>query len=210
MIIKQTELETVCGVTSALPQLSAPSFAFAGKSNVGKSSLINALMNRKALARVSNKPGKTQTINFYKVTIKDAVAAANGAQGRAAEKAMYFVDLPGYGYAKRSKEEVAKWGPMVERYLATAQDLRYLFLLIDIRHLPSENDEMMLSYLRETGHRVAVIATKADKLNKTELSRQVPLLREALRLSGEELLLPWSAQTKQGREELYALMEREL
>lgn len=120
MIIKQAELETVCGITSKLPENEWPEVAFAGKSNVGKSSLINGLLNRKSLARTSSQPGKTQTINFYKV---------NGD--------LYLVDLPGYGYAKVSNDIKAKWGKMIERYLHGSKQLRAVFLLIDIRHDPS-------------------------------------------------------------------------
>ena len=148
MIIKKAELETVCGITSKLPENENPEFAFAGKSNVGKSSLINALMNRKSLARTSSQPGKTQTINFYNIN-----------------DALYYVDLPGYGYAKVSVEVKAKWGKMIERYLQKSPMLRCVFLLIDIRHEPSENDKLMCDWVVSNGYHPVIIATKLDKLS---------------------------------------------
>ncbi|MCD8019735.1 MAG: ribosome biogenesis GTP-binding protein YihA/YsxC [Clostridiales bacterium] len=153
MIIKNVELETVCGITSKLPDNMLPEVAFAGKSNVGKSSLINALVNRKALARTSGQPGKTQTINFYNVN-----------------QEIYIVDLPGYGYAKISKEVSAKWGPMIERYLHTSRQLRMVFLLIDLRHKPSANDVQMYRWILSNGFSPEIIATKVDKLKNRALS----------------------------------------
>ena len=193
MKIKSAVLETVCGVTSALPDNSLPEFAFAGKSNVGKSSLINALMERKSLARTSAKPGKTQTINFYNV---------NGE--------FYFVDLPGYGYARVSREEQARWGKMVERYLHGTRQLRCVFLLVDIRHTPGENDVQMMRWIRESGFPAVVAATKADKIKRSQLAGQVKKIREALELSPEERVIPFSAETKAGKEELHALIAGEL
>ena len=130
MVIKNVELEIVCGITSKLPDTDLMEIAFAGKSNVGKSSLINALLNRKSLARTSATPGKTQTINFYNVN-----------------KELYLVDLPGYGYAKVSPKEKEQWGKLIERYLNTSKKLKAVFLLIDIRHEPTANDKMMYDWI---------------------------------------------------------------
>ncbi|MCR4808147.1 MAG: ribosome biogenesis GTP-binding protein YihA/YsxC, partial [Lachnospiraceae bacterium] len=163
MIIKNVNLETVCGITSRLPDNKYPEIAFAGKSNVGKSSLINALMNRKSLARTSGQPGKTQTINFYNI---------NGE--------LYFVDLPGYGYAKVSKEVKEKWGKMIEKYLRTSGQLRAVFLLIDIRHEPSANDASMYEWILSNGYEPIIIATKLDKINRSQVSKNVKIIRDKL------------------------------
>lgn len=190
MIIKNVALETVCGVTSKLPENSRPEVAFAGKSNVGKSSLINALMNRKSLARTSSQPGKTQTINFY--NINDSI---------------YFVDLPGYGYARVSEHVKAQWGKMIENYLHRSRQLKAVFLLIDIRHRPSENDCIMYDWIRGHGYQPIIIATKLDKINRSQIQKQVKLLRETLRADKDVRLIPFSATTKQGREEIYEIIE---
>ena len=190
VIIKKAELETVCGITSKLPEHILPEYAFAGKSNVGKSSLINALMNRKSLARTSSQPGKTQTINFYNINDQ-----------------LYFVDLPGYGYAKVSLEAKAKWGKMIERYLKKSSVLKRVFLLVDIRHEPSENDKTMYDWIIYQGYQPVVIATKLDKLKRSQVARQVKILREGLGMAKEDVLIPFSAETKQGREEIWKLME---
>lgn len=192
VIIKKAELETVCGITSKLPEHILPEYAFAGKSNVGKSSLINALMNRKSLARTSSQPGKTQTINFYNINDQ-----------------LYFVDLPGYGYAKVSLEAKAKWGKMIERYLKKSSVLKQVFLLVDIRHEPSENDKTMYDWIIYQGYQPVVIATKLDKLKRSQVARQVKILREGLGMAKEDVLIPFSAETKQGREEIWKLMEEE-
>ena len=190
MNINKAELETVCGITSNLPVNTLPEFAFAGRSNVGKSSLINALVNRKALARTSSQPGKTQTINFY--LLNDA---------------LYFVDLPGYGYAKVTKELVAKWGLMIERYLTTSKQLRMIFLLVDIRHEPTDNDKAMYSWIVDRGLRPVVIATKLDKINRSQKDRQLAMIRRVLGMAPEDVLMSCSALTKQGIEELWTIME---
>ena len=190
MIIKSAELETVCGVTSTLPDNIHPEFAFAGKSNVGKSSLINGLMNRKSLARTSAQPGKTQTINFYHIN-----------------NAMYLVDLPGYGYAKVSKSTTEKWGKMIERYLKRSKMLKGVFLLVDIRHEPSANDKTMYDWVVYNGYRPTVIATKLDKINRSQVSKHVKMVRNGLGMEKGDILIPFSAQTKQGREEIWQLME---
>ena len=190
MNINKAELQTVCGITSKLPVNALPEFAFAGRSNVGKSSLINALVNRKALARTSSQPGKTQTINFY--LLNDA---------------LYFVDLPGYGYAKVTKELVAKWGRMIERYLTTSKQLRRIFLLVDIRHEPTENDKAMYAWIVDRGLQPVVIATKLDKINRSQKDRQTAMIRRSLGMAKDEILIPCSAQSKQGMDELWGLME---
>ena len=190
MIIKKAELETVCGITSKLPAHTRPEFAFAGKSNVGKSSLINAMMNRKSLARTSSQPGKTQTINFYNIN-----------------DALYFVDLPGYGYAKVSLESKAKWGKMIENYLKKSQVLHAVFLLVDIRHDPSENDKMMYDWVIHNGYRPVVIATKLDKLKRSQVAAHVKAVRQGLGMEKEDILIPFSAETKQGRDEIWELIE---
>ena len=190
MIIRKAELETVCGITSTLPENLLPEFAFAGKSNVGKSSLINGLLNRRALARTSSQPGKTQTINFYNVNDD-----------------LYFVDLPGYGYAKVSVEVKAKWGKMIERYLKKSKMLKCIFLLIDIRHDPSANDKLMYDWIVSNGYKPVIIATKLDKLKRSQIQKHVKMVREGLGLAKEDILIPFSAETKQGRDEIWVLIE---
>lgn len=190
-VIKQAELDIVCGVTSRLPDTGMPEVAFAGKSNVGKSSLINGLMNRKSLARTSGQPGKTQTINFYKVN-----------------REMYLVDLPGYGYARVSQSEKEKWGKMIERYLHTSRNLKAVFLLIDIRHAPSANDCQMYEWILHNGFRPIIIATKLDKLKRSQVQKNLKILREGLRLEKDVTVIPFSAETKQGREEIWELIDR--
>ena len=190
MIIRKAELETVCGITSTLPENLLPEFAFAGKSNVGKSSLINGLLNRRALARTSSQPGKTQTINFYNVNDD-----------------LYFVDLPGYGYAKVSVDVKAKWGKMIERYLKKSKMLKCIFLLIDIRHDPSANDKLMHDWIVSNGYKPVIIATKLDKLKRSQIQKHVKMVREGLGLAKEDILIPFSAETKQGRDEIWALIE---
>ncbi len=190
MVIKQAELDIVCGFTSRLPDTGMPEVAFAGKSNVGKSSLINGLMNRKSLARTSGQPGKTQTINFYKIN-----------------REMYLVDLPGYGYARVAQSEKEKWGKMIERYLHTSRNLRAVFLLVDIRHAPSANDCQMYEWILHNGFQPIIIATKLDKLKRSQVQKNLKVLREGLRLEKETVIIPFSAETKQGREEIWELIE---
>ncbi|MCD8152886.1 MAG: ribosome biogenesis GTP-binding protein YihA/YsxC [Clostridiales bacterium] len=190
MVIKNVLLETVCGYTSKFPKNTKPEIAFAGKSNVGKSSLINALVNRKSLARTSGQPGKTQTINFYNIN-----------------DALYLTDLPGYGFAKVSPKEKEKWGQMIERYLHTSKQLRVVFLLIDIRHDPSENDRMMYEWMVYQGFRPIIIATKLDKIKRSQTAKQVKAIRDGLGMDADAVILPFSAETKQGREEIWELIE---
>ena len=190
MVIKNVNLETVCGVTSKFPDNSLPEVAFAGKSNVGKSSLINALMNRKSYARTSSQPGKTQTINFYNIN-----------------EEIYFVDLPGYGYAKASKTEVEKWGKMIEKYLRTSNRLKRVFLLIDIRHEPGANDKMMYDWIVSSGYEPVIIATKLDKIKRSQIDKQIKLVCTALG-AAKESVVPFSAVSKQGREEIYEIIDK--
>ena len=190
MIIKKAELETVCGITSKFPENIEPELVFAGKSNVGKSSLINALMNRKSLARTSSQPGKTQTINYYKVNDE-----------------IYFVDLPGYGYANANIETKAKWGKMIEKYLHTSKQIKCIFLLIDIRHEPGKNDKQMYDWISHNGYQPVIIATKLDKLKRSQVAKCVKIVRDGLGLPKEGVLIPFSSQTKQGKEEIYDFIE---
>jgi GTP-binding protein len=190
MIIKNVGLETVCGITSKLPDNAHMEVAFAGKSNVGKSSLINGLMNRKSLARTSAQPGKTQTINFYNINDE-----------------LYFVDLPGYGYAKANEEVKAQWGKMIENYLKNSKMLRAVFLLIDIRHEPSQNDRIMYDWILNQGYKPIIIATKLDKINRSQVQKHVKMVKEGLQADRDTVVIPYSAQTKQGREEVYELLD---
>lgn len=190
MKIKNVELAIVCGITSKLPETDRVEIAFAGKSNVGKSSLINALMNRKALARTSATPGKTQTINFYNIN-----------------DIMYLVDLPGYGYAKVSEKEKEQWGKLIERYLHTSKQLKAVFLLIDIRHEPSANDRMMYEWIVAQGYHPIIIATKLDKLKRSQVQKHVKMIKEGLKLLPGTTVIPFSAETKQGRDEIWELIE---
>lgn len=193
MVIKSINLETVCGITSTLPENDKPEIAFAGKSNVGKSSLINALMNRKSYARISATPGKTQTINFYNIN-----------------DVMYLVDLPGYGYAKVSEKEKEQWGRLIERYLHSSARLKAVFLLIDIRHEPSANDKMMYRWIVDQGYEPVIIATKLDKIKRSQIQKHIKMIREDLSLVPGTKVIPFSSSTKQGREEIWELIETKI
>ena len=190
MVIKSAELETVCGITSKLPENTLPEIAFAGKSNVGKSSLINGLLNRKSLARTSSSPGKTQTINFYNIN-----------------KELYFVDLPGYGYAKVSQEIRNKWGKMIEGYLHSSNQLKTVFLLIDIRHAPGENDKTMYDWIVAMGYEPVIIATKLDKIKRSQKDKNVKIIKEALKVQPGTKIIPFSAVSKQGKEDIWNLIQ---
>lgn len=190
MIIKNVALETVCGITSVLPKNQSPEVAFAGKSNVGKSSLINGLMNRKSLARTSAQPGKTQTINFYNIN-----------------NALYLVDLPGYGYAKVSQAQKEQWGKLIERYLHGSSQLKAVFLLIDIRHEPSANDRIMYEWILGNGFEPIIIATKLDKLKRSQVAKHVKQVKTGLNVRPGTRIIPFSAETKQGREEIWEMIE---
>ena len=191
MVIKSVNLETVCGITSKLPDNTLPEVAFAGKSNVGKSSLINGIMNRKSLARTSSQPGKTLTINFYNVN-----------------ETFYLVDLPGYGYAKANQQVKAQWGKMIERYLHSSKQLKAVFLLVDIRHDPSANDKQMYQWMRHYGYDPIIIATKLDKINRSQIQKHVKAIRVGLEAEKDTIIIPYSSLSKQGREEIYELLDR--
>ncbi|MDD6381134.1 MAG: ribosome biogenesis GTP-binding protein YihA/YsxC [Lachnospiraceae bacterium] len=194
MIIKTVELETVCGITSTLPVNALPEVAFAGRSNAGKSSLINCLMNRAKLARTSSKPGKTQTINYYNIN-----------------KEIYLVDLPGYGYAKTSRETAQKWGRMIEKYLTTSEQLAAVFLLVDIRHEPTKQDLQMIDYLAYLGIETVIIATKADKLKRSQVQHALKVVRDSIKSNtqaDDPIILPFSSVTKDGREDVLDLMDQ--
>lgn len=191
MVIKNVSLDIVCGITSKLPENSRPEVAFAGKSNVGKSSLINALMNRKSLARTSSEPGKTQTINYYNVN-----------------DAIFLVDLPGYGYARANEKVKAQWGRMIEDYLHESKQLKAVFLLIDIRHEPSGNDKLMYDWILHNGYQPIIIATKLDKISRGQIQRQASLIRRTLGTGQDTVVIPFSASTKQGRDEIYDILDK--
>ena len=189
MIIRSVNLEIVIGPTSKLPQTSLPEIAFAGKSNVGKSSLINALICRKSLARTSSQPGKTQTINYYNVN-----------------EEVYYVDLPGYGYAKASAAAVAQWGKMIENYLHRSRSLKAVFLLVDIRHEPRANDRQMYDWIISRGYTPIVIATKSDKINRSQIAKNIKIIKEGLNAPADLTVIPFSAETKAGREEIWDII----
>ncbi len=191
MVIRNVNLETVCGVTSKLPENTLPEFAFAGKSNVGKSSLINGLMNRKSLARTSSSPGKTQTINYYNINNE-----------------MYFVDLPGYGYATVNEKVKATWGKMIEDYLHQSKQIHAVFLLVDIRHAPSENDRIMYDWILDRGYQPVIIATKLDKIKRSQVAKQLKLICDTLDVADDTVVIPYSSLNKQGREEIYELLDK--
>ena len=190
MVIKNVNLERVCGITSKLPKNKLMEFAFTGKSNVGKSSLINGLMNRKSLARTSSKPGKTQTINYYNIN-----------------EQMYFVDLPGYGYATANENVKAQWGKLIEDYLHQSKMIRAVFLLVDIRHAPSENDRIMYDWIVKRGYQPIIIATKSDKVKRSQIAKQKKLIRDTLQIGNDTIVIPYSSLSKQGREDIYAVID---
>ena len=207
MVIKDVALETVCGITSKLPDNDKIEIAFAGKSNVGKSSLINGLMNRKNLARTSAQPGKTQTINFYHVSCYHEKFIQNEDGTKETERvdgSLYFVDLPGYGYARANEEIKAKWGRMIENYLHKSKMLKVVFLLVDIRHEPSGNDKQMYQWILEQGYEPVIIATKLDKISRGQVPKHLKMIREGLKVVKGTKIFPFSAENKQGREEIYA------
>ena len=190
MVIKSVNLETVCGITSKLPENDKLEVAFAGRSNVGKSSLINALMNRKSYARTSQQPGKTQTINFYNIN-----------------ELLYFVDLPGYGYAKVSQDTVKKWGKMIDGYLHQSKVLRLVFLLVDVRHKPNQNDIQMYEWCVNYGFNPIIIATKSDKIKRSQLQKQIKQIKDALQVVDGTPVIPFSALNKSGRDEIWEYID---
>ena len=191
MKVKNCDLKYIGTNFSHYHQDGLPEIAFAGKSNVGKSTLINAILGRKALARTSSQPGKTRTINFYGVN-----------------DMMYVVDLPGYCYAKVPKYEVAKWGMMMEDYLQKRKELRAIILLIDIRHEPGKNDIMMYEWLKHFGFDIIIAATKSDKINRSQIQKHLSVIRKTLKLTSEDVLIPFSGEKKTGVEELWAEIEK--
>lgn len=210
MVIKDVNLETVCGITSKFPDNDKIEIAFAGKSNVGKSSLINSLMNRKNLARTSAQPGKTQTVNFYHVSCYHEWQAEQEDGTKTQERtegSLYFVDLPGYGYAKANEEVKAQWGKMIEKYLHTSKMLKVVFLLIDIRHEPSGNDKHMYQWILDQGYEPVIIATKLDKINRSQVQKHIKMLKQGLNVVKGTVVIPFSAETKQGRDEIYAYID---
>jgi GTP-binding protein len=190
MKVTSVNLETVCGITSKLPENDKLEVAFAGRSNVGKSSLINALMNRKSYARTSQQPGKTQTINFYNIN-----------------ELLYFVDLPGYGYAKVSQDTVKKWGKMIDGYLHQSKVLRLVFLLVDVRHKPNQNDIQMYEWCVNYGFNPIIIATKSDKIKRSQLQKQIKQIKDALQVVDGTPVIPFSALNKSGRDEIWEYID---
>ncbi len=193
MIINDVSLEMTAGSPTQFPSDGLPEIVFAGKSNVGKSSLLNVLINRRSLARTSGQPGKTQTINFYNV-----------------EKRVLFVDLPGYGYAKVAKTRRQEWGELIEHYLETRKQIVQVVLLVDIRHEPGTNDIMMYDWIHHYHEQVIVVATKADKIRRSQLQKQMAMMRKKLNMKESDILLPFSAKTKQGREEIWDVFNQKL
>lgn len=191
MIIKEAKIEAVAVKASQYPEDTLAEIAFAGRSNVGKSSLLNLLTGRKSLARVSGSPGKTRTINFYNINSQFRI-----------------VDLPGYGYAKVSKSMSKDWGPMMEEYFQKRNGLRKVIQLVDIRHAPSAQDVQMYDYLRHYGLDGIVVATKADKVSRNEMQKCISLIRRTLKLEPGDTVIPVSALKRTGQEELLAYMEK--
>ena len=191
MKVNNVSLAAVGVKMSQYPDDGKPEIAFAGKSNVGKSTLINAMIGRKALARTSSQPGKTRTINFYNV-----------------EDILYFVDLPGYGYAKAPRTEIEKWGKMIEEYLNKRETLRGIVMLVDIRHEPGENDRLMYDWLKHYGYDIIIAATKKDKIKRSQIQKQLSLIKYTLKLAPEDRLIAFSGETKDGVEELWEELEK--
>ena len=191
MEVKKSSLQAVGVKFEQSPNDNKPEIAFVGKSNVGKSTLINAMLNRKSLARTSSQPGKTRTINFYNVN-----------------DSIYIVDLPGYGYAKASKTDIQKWSVMIEKYLQKRECLSGIILLIDIRHEPSKNDIMMYDWLKHYGYDIIIAATKSDKLNRSQIPKHLSIIKKILNLSSEDKLIAFSGTAKTGVAELWAEIDK--
>ena len=227
MKIRDAQLNIVCGYTSPRPETDLPEIAFAGRSNVGKSSLINSLMQRKRLARVGETPGKTRTINYYQVDalIRIPIVRSDESEGTVSSdcssepkqsagtlteersEVFHLVDLPGYGYANVSLDEKAKWGRMVERYLQSSENLRAVFLLVDIRHEPNANDRQMYEWITAGGYQPIIIATKSDKVKRSQFQKQMKIIREGLKAPKGTIVIPFSAQNSAGREEICRKIE---
>lgn len=193
MIIKNVVLETVCGITSKLPINALPEIALVGRSNVGKSSLINVMINRKAYAKTSSTPGKTQTINFYNVN-----------------QNIYLVDLPGYGYTKASRTESDKWAKMINRYLNHSEQLRAILQLVDLRHEPSALDKEMMEWIKASGIPFIIVGTKLDKIAKTKVEEHCNMIRRGLKLADTVPVIGFSSLKKTGREELWESIYRHI
>lgn len=190
MNVNNVSLAKVAVKKEQYPEELRPEIAFVGRSNVGKSSLINTMINRKGLARTSGQPGKTQTINFYDI-----------------ENQLYFVDLPGYGYARVSMQERDRWGKMIEDYLHQREQLKYVVQLIDIRHEPTKDDKMMYDWIKHYRGKVLIVATKMDKLKRSQVQKHLSIIKKALGLDQEDILIPFSSETKQGKEELWEIID---
>ncbi len=191
MNVNNVSLAAVGVKMSQFPAELRPEIAFVGKSNVGKSSLINTMINRKRLARTSSTPGKTRTINFYDI-----------------EGKIYFVDLPGYGYAKAPKTEIQKWGAMIEEYLLRRVQLKSIILLVDIRHEPSENDIIMYEWLKHYNYEIVIVATKADKLKRSQIQKHMSVLIKAFNLSKDDLIFPFSSESRVGKDTLWDFIDK--
>jgi len=191
MKIKQTEFVISAVGPSQYPDGGLPEIALAGRSNVGKSSLINRMLLRRNLARTSQQPGKTQTLNYYRIN-----------------EDLFFVDFPGYGYARVSKSEREAWGKMIERYLRGREPLKLVLQLVDVRHPPSADDVRMHEWLSHYGIPMAVVATKADKVSRSQWPKHLKIVRQSLRLPGHVPLVLFSSETGQGRDELWSIIEQ--
>lgn len=191
MIIKKIEFIISAVSPSGYPEGGYPEVAFAGRSNVGKSSLINTMASRKAIAKISCTPGKTRTINFFNINDN-----------------LYFVDLPGYGYASVAKHEKQKWGAMIEAYLLKRETLKLVISIVDIRHAPTKDDIMMIEWIKASGRPLVVVASKADKLTRNQVKQNIDLIRKTLEMSPKDILIPFSSVTAQGRDELWEKIEK--
>ncbi|SKA80869.1 GTP-binding protein [Clostridium sp. USBA 49] len=189
MLIKQSEFITSAAKPNQYPTDNRPEIAFVGRSNVGKSSIINSLTNRRSLAKVSSTPGKTRLVNFFLINNK-----------------FYLVDLPGYGYAKVSKAEKESWGKIIENYLLNRPVLKKVVLLVDSRHKPSDDDILMYNWIKHYNYNTVIIATKKDKLKKSEIAKNEKIIKETLGLKSEEKILFYSSLTKEGREEILDIL----
>lgn len=193
MIIRKAEFYKTAVNKSQYPEDIKPEIAFVGRSNVGKSSLINTMLNRKAIARVSSQPGKTRVINFYNIN-----------------DLLYFVDLPGYGYAKVSKDEKNAWGRMIEEYLFTRESLMDVVLLVDIRHEPTSDDKLMYNWIKQSRKNVTIVATKCDKISRGQYQKHLLMIKKSLEVHNEDKIVLFSSELKLGRDELWALLENML
>lgn len=189
MIIKKCEFIKSAVLQDQYPELNLPEIAFSGRSNVGKSSLINSLLNRKKLVKVSSNPGKTRTINFFLVN-----------------EQYVMVDLPGYGYAAVSKSEKQAWGNMIENYLKYRENLKNVVLLVDIRHAPTSDDKLMYDFIKFYRKSVIVVATKLDKITRSSIAKNLNIIKKTLGLDENDVLIPYSSETHAGRDELWEVM----